>query len=287
MACGNADTLQQRARFFGYAKLKGYFGVCRVYLEQALKDAFTEYVEHEQIMRAELGKIRRDRRKPANLAQAADTGSQPSALPELRYPRPVDARFRTGRLDPSIRRADDTRGEGREQKGRLRSSWPNAKFHNDSTYAPISVAQTHEVAEAVPITQLIEMLLEYKCEDARDTANIAGLLITLGAALDIDRKATAAVYRMRPGATSRRDIDKRWHHRQLPAGPHGARRRRLSYPGDGFFKSDSKLTLQLHSFDLTIDKKPAASAAPLIIWHVPAPLAKAWLVQLQAGQPRP
>lgn len=54
---GNADTLQQRARFFGYAKLKGYFGVCRVYLEQALKDAFTEYVEHEQIMRAELARF--------------------------------------------------------------------------------------------------------------------------------------------------------------------------------------------------------------------------------------
>jgi hypothetical protein len=80
------------------------------------------------------------------------------------------------------------------------------EFHNDDTYAPISVAQTHEVAEAVPITQLIEMLLDYQCEDGRDTANIAGLLITLGAALDIDRRATAALYRMRPDATSRREI---------------------------------------------------------------------------------
>jgi hypothetical protein len=57
----------------------------------------------------------------------------------------------------------------------------------------------------------------------------------------------------------------------------------MSYPGDAFFKSDSKLTLQLHSFDLSINRKPAASAAPVITWHVPGTLAKAWLVQLQVG----
>jgi hypothetical protein len=161
------------------------------------------------------------------------------------------------------------------------------KFQNDATFAPISVAQTHEVADAVPITQLIEMLLDYKCEDARDTANIAGLLITLGAALDIDQKATAAVYRMRPGATSRRDIDKGGTTGNFLQGRTALAGGGTSYPGDGFFKSDIKLTLQLHSFDLTIDDKPVASAAPLITWHVPAPLAKAWLVQLQVGQPRP
>ena len=161
------------------------------------------------------------------------------------------------------------------------------EFQNDATYAPISAAQAHEVAEAVPIAQLIEMLLDYKCEDARDTANIAGLLITLGAALDIDQKATAAVYLMRPGATSRREIDKGGTTGNFLQGLTALAGGGTSYPGDGFFKSDSKLTFQLHSFDLTIDHKLAASAAPLITWHVPAPLAKAWLVQLQAGQPRP
>ena len=96
---GNADTLQQRARFFGYAKLKGYFGICRVYLEQALKVAFTDYVEHEQIMRGELEKSQ-DRRRPAHLAQAAYTRPLAPAVPQLSYfqslratkqPAPLDA----------------------------------------------------------------------------------------------------------------------------------------------------------------------------------------------------
>src|SRR5207253_10843262 len=49
---GNADTVQQRARFFGY---KGrYLGYCRVYLEPVLSSAFTRYVTHEEDVRGRL-----------------------------------------------------------------------------------------------------------------------------------------------------------------------------------------------------------------------------------------
>ncbi len=46
---GNADTVQQRARFFGYKR--GYLGYCRVYLEQGTFTAFQSYVEHEEDIR--------------------------------------------------------------------------------------------------------------------------------------------------------------------------------------------------------------------------------------------
>lgn len=49
---GNADTVQQRARFFGYKR--SYLGFCRVYLEQDTLDAFKSYVRHERQMRREL-----------------------------------------------------------------------------------------------------------------------------------------------------------------------------------------------------------------------------------------
>src|SRR5262249_4401013 len=39
---GNADTVQQRARFFGYKRR--YLGYCRVYLEQGTLTAFQNYV---------------------------------------------------------------------------------------------------------------------------------------------------------------------------------------------------------------------------------------------------
>lgn len=43
-----ADTVQQRARFFGYKA--GYLGLCRVYLESDVRDDFVMYVKHEKDM---------------------------------------------------------------------------------------------------------------------------------------------------------------------------------------------------------------------------------------------
>jgi hypothetical protein len=40
---GNADTIQQRARFFGYKR--SYLGLCRIFIEQGLKTAFEDYVD--------------------------------------------------------------------------------------------------------------------------------------------------------------------------------------------------------------------------------------------------
>jgi hypothetical protein len=55
LGSGNADTIQQRARFLGYKRK--YLGLCRAYLEQNLKAAFEDYVEHEQTMRTELTRL--------------------------------------------------------------------------------------------------------------------------------------------------------------------------------------------------------------------------------------
>jgi len=43
---GNADTIQQRARFLGYKR--GYLGLCRVFLESDVQRAFSVYVNHEE-----------------------------------------------------------------------------------------------------------------------------------------------------------------------------------------------------------------------------------------------
>jgi hypothetical protein len=52
---GNADALQQRARFLGYKR--HYLGLCRIFLGGDTRDGFEDYVEHENIMRAELKRI--------------------------------------------------------------------------------------------------------------------------------------------------------------------------------------------------------------------------------------
>lgn len=53
---GNADTLQQRGRFFGYKR--SYLGFCRIYLEQQVLTAFEDYVVHEEEMHRQLLDVR-------------------------------------------------------------------------------------------------------------------------------------------------------------------------------------------------------------------------------------
>ena len=49
---GNADTIQQRARFFGYKK--NYIGFCRVYVDRFVKYDYEQYIDHEEDMRHRL-----------------------------------------------------------------------------------------------------------------------------------------------------------------------------------------------------------------------------------------
>lgn len=49
---GMVDTIQQRARFFGYKR--DYLNYCKIYLTQEAKDAYDDYVTHEEDMRMRL-----------------------------------------------------------------------------------------------------------------------------------------------------------------------------------------------------------------------------------------
>ncbi len=49
---GNVDTIQQRARFFGYKR--SYLGYCRVFLDQVTIDSYNFIVEHEEDVRNRL-----------------------------------------------------------------------------------------------------------------------------------------------------------------------------------------------------------------------------------------
>lgn len=51
----NSDTIQQRARFFGYKM--NYLGYCRVYLDEEARQAYIDYVELEEDMRRRLSEI--------------------------------------------------------------------------------------------------------------------------------------------------------------------------------------------------------------------------------------
>lgn len=49
---GNVDTIQQRARFFGYKQ--SYLGYCRVFLDQITIDSYNSIIDHEENVRTQL-----------------------------------------------------------------------------------------------------------------------------------------------------------------------------------------------------------------------------------------
>lgn len=53
---GNADTIQQRCRFFGYKK--DYIDLCKIYLPRTSTRAYIEYVIHEEDLRRKLKDFR-------------------------------------------------------------------------------------------------------------------------------------------------------------------------------------------------------------------------------------
>jgi hypothetical protein len=275
---GNADTLQQRARFFGYKRK--YLGVCRVYLERALKAAFENYVEHEQIMRAELKRL-------------SEVGAN---LRSWRRRLVLDPSLRPCRrsvISDNLTRIPPNGGWTRQQGAVMTKDVRDVNrsvfdkllgrfdFVVDNTFRSSSQVQTHEVARKAPLKGVVDALVDYQFENTRDTANFTGLLIALGEVLRTDPNATAAVYSMRPRATGHREVRADG---SIDNFMQGRTDRAGAYPGDGFFRSADTLTLQMHSYDLRKAGKIVAKAAPLLTFHVPKSLAKAWLVQIQQGQ---
>lgn len=283
---GNADTLQQRARFFGYKRK--YLGICRIWLEAVTRSAFEGYVEHENLMRRELKLLET---KQGGLNSWRRRFILDSTLQPCRRNVVSDAYFRATRA-----------GGWTQQKGALISSDllnRNAElleafaqaftFTEDTvTYQSAEDSQRHFVAREVPIAAVIDMLAEYRLEDPRDTAQFTGMLVTLGEALRLAPDTVVAVYRMRPNASgSRRTISASGTlEKGFLQGPTRLARGGVNYPGDTAFNMNDRPTIQLHRFDLSYtDQGPIeASSAPLLATHIPSHLAREWLVQLQAGQ---
>ena len=184
-------------------------------------------------------------------------------------------RQRSAVMDPKARE---------ENQKTLQSLLNKATLRLDESYAATSPAQQHMVDPEVKLADLIDTLVEYRLEDARDTASFTGLLITLAEGLRQDPNATVAIYQMRPNAIGKRELkNENGEIDTFQQGPTRLAGGGYSYPGDEFFKYAGKISLQIHVFDLTLDKKVVARS-PLITIHVPRALAAAWLVQIQRGQ---
>lgn len=280
-----ADTLQQRARFFGYKK--PYLGLCRVYLQATVKAAFTEYIEHEEFVRDALtgnrGKPLSDWRRDFILtALLKPTRANVVGLDMRRIPV-------NGWLVPSaMQNDDDAANHNRKLLARVLSKWTKAygKPVNAATVLNGATSSPHDLIEGVPLRAVLEdFMLDVRVRDARDSEEHSAMLIALGFFLAQNATLKVDVFlmnRMAVGYRTREDgHGLKAAHRYAPINQYFSQSAGTLNDRDHY--NPDRISLQLRRFDLgTKQRTRAAADIHDVTWfalNVPKRLRKSLLIE--------
>jgi len=274
LGVGNADTIQQRARWFGYKE--DYLGFCRVYLRDDVARAYRRYVEHEESIRDQLARVMTAHGSIADWRRSffLDRSLKPTRSS-------VVGRnlLRGGGSDWLVTSApevgDPQRDANEKTVERLRTL---ARFKPDDRYREDGGLDNLR-ATAVPVgTLLAELLLQWKISDGVDSAGRAVAMLQLQHALEASPDLTAVCYLMRPALKSeggsRRQITASGRIDNVFQG------RSQNYPGDRYLDDDSVIVAQLHSIKMMADKVVQALNVPVLALHIPLRIARDWLAEV-------
>jgi hypothetical protein len=281
MGVGNADTIEQRARFFGYKRR--YLGLCRVFLEVSVRDSFRFYVEHEQDIRRRLQK-HRDRGRPLTEWRRAfflDTGLRPTRRQVL------DLDYRQDTLSndwfwPKVPHGTKELVDANRTTvaGFIRGqSWADSPGDARRTKE-----QVHLITEDVPLRKAYkDLLYPLRLTDERDSQLFTGLLLQLDDYLVNHSEATCTIYQMSKGRSRLRSVND---DEEIPTLFQGANyadaaHRDMVYPGDERERAAQGVTIQIHTLQVREkDRGPLiADNVPTVAVWVPQSMARDWLVQ--------
>lgn len=277
---GNADTVQQRARFFGYRR--SYLGYCRVYLEQGTLRAFQTYVEHEEDIRGQLEEFHVNGH-PLNdwkRAFVLDSALRPcrNHVLEFDYMR---GRFSNDWVAPRVVLASDAVVQANRQA--VAGFVQGLAFEEDEGHPERTDVQRHHICRGIPLRTVIEQLLvKMRITGTTDSQRNTGLLLQLSKALEDDADELCTIYRISPATGRRRGIDENGEVTNLFQGEapvHPRERRGEVYPGDRAIRDADKVTIQIHTLNLTRDDQVVAEDVPVLAVWVPSRLARAWIAQ--------
>ncbi len=284
---GNADTIQQRARFFGYKR--SYLGYCRVYLEQGTLSAFQNYVAHEEDIRGQLLRFQ-DSERPLNEWKRAfvmDRNLSPcrNNVLEFDYMR---GRFSDDWVNPRVILVSDDVLEA--NRAVVAAFGGDLVFVEDDGNPNRTDTQRHLVCHRVPLSRVVEeLLVRMRITGTTDSQRNTGLLLQLSKALENDPDEVCSIYRMSGGRRRQRGVDDDGEVTNLYQGEapvHPRDRRGEVYPGDRNIRGDNEeVAIQIHTLDLTRDGHTVAEDVPVLAVWVPARLARGWIAQ--EDQPRP
>ncbi|MBR7970634.1 Z1 domain-containing protein [Burkholderia cenocepacia] len=282
-----ADTLQQRARFFGYKA--PYLGLCRVYVQATVKAAFTEYIEHEEFVRGALdgnrGKPLSDWRRDFILTELLKpTRANVVGLGTRRIPV-------NGWLVPAAMQNDDNAADAnRKLLAVVVPKWTQTygKPVNAATVLAGMTSSPHDVIEAVPLRAVLaDFLLEVRVRDSRDAEEHSAMLIALASMLAADDTLKVDVFlmnRLQLGVGYRTRIAGHGlpaTHRYAPINQYFSQSAGIVNDREHCFKD--RISLQLRRFDLGTHQRDQSTAdVKDVTWfalNVPSKLRKALSIE--------
>lgn len=264
---GNVDTIQQRARFFGYKR--SYLGYCRVFLDQVTIDAYNFIIEHEEDVRNRLEEFDVSNRhlndwdREAVLDQMLNLTRANILYDGLDRDRFGDDWYR-------INAPHDTENLIQSNSTAL-FEFLNTKaimFAEDDGHANRTQEQKHLVARISMKECLDHLLNKLKYTRESDSATYSSLRGILKGYLDEHPNDDCLVYLMSANTledwTRRvRRLDRNDEIQQLFQG-RNPRTGEVVYPGDSEIKDENLLTIQIHLLNLR--DTDFTSVPTLAIW---------------------
>ncbi len=265
---GNADNIQQRARFFGYKK--GYMGLCRIYLTTENIDAFTDYVKHEESIRSSIrhhlqqGKTLKDWRRAYFLDQSLKPTRSSVILLEM-----YQSKGHGGWLIPDHPFDDcEIVAENREVMDSIISTF------GFESYAEAGWNEKQKVPAFSDMIKLADLLpcigrLRYKWPD--DNLRHSALLLGLERLANEEPNMPCSFYALAGpwsgveairslGDSNPPKVKNIFQGKNAPT----------NYPGARALISAEMVTFQLHRYDIrTFDKKRTIRDVPILAVHIP------------------
>ena len=282
MGVGNADTVQQRARFFGYKRQ--YLGLCRVFLEQGLFQAFQFYVAHERDIRE---RLLRHRGRPLSEWRRAfflETSLRPTRRQVLDVDYQQDT-FADDWFWPKVPHGPSELLDANRQT--VQRFVEGTTWHDDAGDARRTPDQVHLVAEDVPLRRAYEeLLVPLRFTGERDSQLFTGALLQIDDYLQEHPDATCSLYQMSKGHERVRSVND---DEEIPTLFQGANyadvaHRDEVYPGDDGVRATQGLTIQIHTLEVREQGRGpviAGRVPTLAVW-VPSSMRRDWLVQERA-----
>jgi hypothetical protein len=198
-----ADTIEQRARFFGYKQ--SYLGLCRVFLPSDIREILSEYVEHEEFLRNKLLELAQNPSttmaewRRAMLLTTSVKPTRPNVVPAGIYAHYDIADWNVSRYPHEL---------GNEEYYRMNrqlvdSFLADLTFHDAIDFRHETNDEIHACVGNLPLTVLLNNLVIPFELAPRDAPRFTGVELVLQNHLRNQPEALATVFIMSPHAERR------------------------------------------------------------------------------------